>query len=1033
MHGRLAWQWLAALALMTGVAPAAQIRIGDTAVIIDEPLSAFEDGDRIVAGPAGAIQSIRDFLELRARREFVEPTRLTVERRGARIGVEIPASAHWGLHPPVALESRVIRTRAPDPLLTTLSAEERGHAALWRWDGVGAELAWREAIELREHADDSAITTWKARLGLGEAALLRRDLAAADAHFAAVDTALARGWPRAPLRFRALVHRVTICIEKRDFAGAESRLADVDALARTVKPPVLAETEWLRVSGRYQFFRDNFPAALERYEKSLELARSVVPGSAVDALVDANVGVVLWRQGDLAAAERRYSQALEIVQREAPGTVLVAGILMNLGTVHHLRRDFAAAERNYRRALDIFEATSKTSPETLRALTNLALALGLGGKPRDAIATLERVLAAQLETNPGSLDTAYTWNALGLNYGRTGDWARAETNYSRAIAIREERGLLGVGLANTLTSRGDARITLGDAAGARTDLTRALAIFDVLAPGSQARAECLHRLGTLSRQQGDVPGAMEFFRRAIDVLDRQQSHLGGSDEARSSWSAFYSSYYKDYVELLLRERRAPEAFETLERYRGRVLRAALAGGVTDAMLPAELRGERDTLRASIETSLRKLQSIEKPAEESARVSALLKELEDLRTRQDALGARIRELAPRVAELDQVQAANVSQVRASMTRDSALVSYAVLPDAVQIFVVTPGNGGRVFTARTELPAAELRERVDRLAFLLSTPSEASDARAALDRGAHDLYRLLVAPVASQLGRYPRWIVVPDGALHRLPFGALIERPAAEKGGRPRYVVESHVLTTVVSATVFGQMQRREADRTWRRGIAAFGDPQLSANARLTTSTARGDGLRDELSRPLPWARQEVEEIGRLIGPGAEVYVGTAATEARVREAALRAPALHFASHGVLDEQSPLDSFLLLAGPIAGAGRDNDGRLSAREVFDLPPLAAALVTLSACSTSASADNDGEGLLGLTRAFQANGATAVVSSLWKVSDRSTAELMLEFYRHWPAVSVDEALAKAQRKYVSRHPFYWAAFEVSGARGAR
>ncbi|HEU4781203.1 MAG TPA: CHAT domain-containing protein [Steroidobacteraceae bacterium] len=1018
-----------ALAATMLEAGAAQIHVGDAAITIDEPLSVFEPGDRLIAGPDGALRTVRDVLELRTRHEFVEPVRVTVQRGGVRTYLDLGAEAHWGLHSPVTLEAAKSRRRAPDLESAALPLEEQGYAALLRWDGATATRVWREALAMRNLVDTASIATVKARLGSAEAALLRRDLAAADGEFGIVDELLQKNWPRAPLRFRALLGRAIIAAEKRDLATSEILLKSVDTLAQTVMQPSLVEIDALRVWARLQYSRGDIDDARQRYESAYALAQRLVPDSATVALLESSIGVMIWRQGDLAGAERRFSHALEIAMREAPGSVLVAGLLMNLGTVHHLRRDFAAAERNYRRAVDFFEAVSSNSPETLRALTNLALAQGLGGKPREANLALERVLAAQEAREPNQLDVAYTQNGLGLNYGRLDDWQRAASSYTAAIAIREANGALGIGLANTLTSRGDARLTLGLADAAQADLVRALAIYDRLAPGSHARAECLHSLGRIARQQGDTAAAMDYFRRAIDVLDAQLSHLGGSDEARSSYSAYFSSYYKDYVELLLRSRRAPEAFETLERYRGRVLRAALAGEgrVMDALLPADLRAERDVLLSAIDKARNKLQSIEKPADEAEQVGRLLAELESLRARQDVLDARIRERAPRVAEIDQARAATVDQVRAALPRDTALLSFAVLPESVEIFVVTPGRGSRsIAWKHANTSAAALRERVDRLVFLLATPSEAPDARQALDAGSHEMYDLLIAPVAAELARYPNWIVVPDGPLHRLPFGALRERV----GAGARYLIESRALTTVVSATVFRQLQQRDSGRAYRPGLAAFGDPQLNSGARLSTSTARGDVLRDELARPLPWARQEVEEIARLVGASAEIYLGAEATEGRVRAVAARAPALHFASHGVLDERSPLDSFLLLAGPVPGAGTSDDGRLSAREVFELPPLAAALVILSSCSTSASADNDGEGLIGLTRAFQGNGAGAVVSSLWKVSDRSTAELMLEFYRHWPAVSADEALARAQRKFITRHPFYWAAFEVSGAR---
>ena len=82
-------------------------------------------------------------------------------------------------------------------------------------------------------------------------------------------------------------------------------------------------------------------------------------------------------------------------------------------------------------------------------------------------------------------------------------------------------------------------------------------------------------------------------------------------------------------------------------------------------------------------------------------------------------------------------------------------------------------------------------------------------------------------------------------------------------------------------------------------------------------------------------------------------------------------------------------------------------------------------------------GEGLIGLTRAFQYAGARSVVASLWEVSDRSTALLMRRFYAALHAgAAKDEALRQAQLSVLRgpqgqngfAHPFHWAAFELTG-----
>ena len=107
----------------------------------------------------------------------------------------------------------------------------------------------------------------------------------------------------------------------------------------------------------------------------------------------------------------------------------------------------------------------------------------------------------------------------------------------------------------------------------------------------------------------------------------------------------------------------------------------------------------------------------------------------------------------------------------------------------------------------------------------------------------------------------------------------------------------------------------------------------------------------------------------------------------------------------------------------------------EVFESFQLNAHLVTLSACETAVGREMGGEGLLGLTRAFQFAGARTVLSSLWNVSDASTATLMKRFYSYLrQGKTKDEALRSAQldllrsRKEGFSHPYYWAGFSLYG-----
>jgi CHAT domain-containing protein len=130
---------------------------------------------------------------------------------------------------------------------------------------------------------------------------------------------------------------------------------------------------------------------------------------------------------------------------------------------------------------------------------------------------------------------------------------------------------------------------------------------------------------------------------------------------------------------------------------------------------------------------------------------------------------------------------------------------------------------------------------------------------------------------------------------------------------------------------------------------------------------------------------------------------------------------------------LNSALVLTIPGTPTEGQDNGLLQAWEIFDQIRLDADLVTLSACDTGLGKEMGGEGLIGLTRAFQYAGARSVLASLWNLDDFRAAEFMKQFYVHLQhGQSKDEALQAAQlqmlRSRNSAHPFYWAAFTLNG-----
>jgi len=160
------------------------------------------------------------------------------------------------------------------------------------------------------------------------------------------------------------------------------------------------------------------------------------------------------------------------------------------------------------------------------------------------------------------------------------------------------------------------------------------------------------------------------------------------------------------------------------------------------------------------------------------------------------------------------------------------------------------------------------------------------------------------------------------------------------------------------------------------------------------------------------------------PTVDILTREKATEGWLQEHISEYQIIHIASHGEFDSVNPLFSSLKLTRSSSA-----DGNFEVNEVFGLE-INADIVTLSACQTGLGDIVGGDELVGLNRAFIYAGTKSILSSLWRVSDISTAVLVKHFYRNYSHENKAESLRKAQLrvKRLYPHPSYWAGFSLAG-----
>lgn len=818
----------------------------------------------------------------------------------------------------------------------------------------------------------------------------------------------------------AQVARVTY--DAGDLAGSEALHREALEIAGRLAPGSTQQAATFASLAMIAEQRGDLAAADQLDQRSLRILERLPPAATDLATVLNNVASFAFGRGDLAAAEESLLRSEAIVGRYNPGTTGHANTLTNLGSVAGARGELERAERYHRRALEIQEKLTPGGHRVaiiVRHLGDLALR---SGDLEAADERYQRALAMYERWTPEAFDVRLCLLNLAEVSLRRGRLDEAEGYARRALDIVQKRGLSPLEGAGALHALGRVARARGDLDAAGRSLEAALAIRSDVLPGGVDEAETLHELAVVAAARGRAAEAVGFDLRALAALEQQRSRVGGGDEARARFGARYAPYYHEAIARLVEAGRAEEAFHVLERLRARSFLSLLAErdlGFAD--VPPDLDRERRRANVAYDRALSAVMGAG-----SGDLAAKRQALAEARVAQAEARARIRASSPRLATLEDPQPLDLAATQAALDPGTLLVSYAIGDAAGYVFAVGPGAGEfRV----AELPTDRRRLRDSVAAFRKLLQEESRLRRGALRAASQDLGTLLLAPVATALARAERLVVVPDGPLHLLPFAALADPLAPDT---PRYLVEARPLHVVASATVFAELRKGRREDGGGR-MVAFGDPDYAAGrsgappAAVRNAAERGLGL-----VPLPAARREVRELAGLF-PEARVFVGDAATEEAAKASLPGGSLIHFACHGLAREDAPLDSALALTLPAdIAAGRDN-GLLQAWEVFEQIRLDADLVTLSACGSALGGEMSGEGVLGLTRAFQYAGARSVLSTLWTVNDESTALLMRRFYAELKrGRSKDDALRAAQRAMLrdaaTAHPYRWAAFQLAG-----
>lgn len=754
--------------------------------------------------------------------------------------------------------------------------------------------------------------------------------------------------------------------------------------------------------------------------------------------------------------------------------------LNGVGQVYEDLNERLTALDNYKQALKLFEANESPDFASVSEyqIANVYRALN---DNQQALAHYKLCIALSRRTKKRRME-AYALNEMASIYGTEGRRSESLQQYYKILNLYQTVG--------DLRGQGTALNSLGAFYFSAGDKRRALGFYRQALPlvrtsgDRELETSTLYNMAAVERAAAAPDDALAHIEQALQLIETLRTFVASPD-LRSSYFASVNKQYEFYIDLLMQlERERPG--------RGFAAKALLASEGARARSLLEILGEADTdIHHDVDEGLlREKQRLEQLLNEKAqsqvqlssaketqgKAAGVAREIRQLTAEYQLVQAKLREQNPRYATLTYPKPLKLEEIQAEIRDDDTIVLEYFLGEERSYLWVVSVDSFKSY----ELPARQMLEDKARELYELLTARQGSVGEmdedyqgriAAADRDYDEksltLSRLLLGPVASELGR-KRLLVVTEGVLQYIPFEALPLPEAAlkaetetpgEQGGTDDFVplIARHEIVNLPSASTLAAIRREShlADPA-ANVVAVLADPVFERNDPRVQGSDDGPPVEEAAAGQaavavrvlkdfatfnstshiprLPYTLQETNAILALVPADKRMAaVGFAASRETAMNSQLgRYQIVHFATHGLIDDEHPELSGILLS-LVNQKGEPENGFLQLHDIYNLK-LSSKLVILSACNTGLGKDVKGEGLVGLTRGFMYAGSKSVVASLWKVDDRATSELMALFYRAMlkenlpPAAALRSAKEILRRQTAWRAPYFWAAFVLQG-----
>jgi CHAT domain-containing protein/tetratricopeptide (TPR) repeat protein len=813
-----------------------------------------------------------------------------------------------------------------------------------------------------------------------------------------------------------------------------------------------------------------------------------------------NLALLMENQGLFDKAEPLYKNALRNAKSglgaKHPTTL---ALMNNLASLYESQGNFDKSELLYLSTIRLNESIyGKDHPNTIAGINNLGYLYLIQKNYQKAEPLFTRVLATW-ETQLGERHqkTLKALNNLARVYHKQDKLDDAEEMFTRALRLRKE--VLGEKHPDVVRSMVDIAglyISQNRNGEAEEVLREAVALSEeVLGDKHQYTFEALGALADLYEGTGQLtkalPTRLKMFDRRSDFFDRVLWAAG--ENTRQAYINLHKPEQDRFLSLLARVNNkgaAKLALHSSLKRKGLLLKISSEINkiinMTHSPTLSAKAGELNQKRKELASLTLSGPTSETPAEFQAKTNALDEKINELQA-ELGRGSMVYHVASQKVSID--------KVFNNLKVPDVLVDFLTYNDngMKMMAVVAQSDPGKCYLFfdckhnRIEMiPLGDLEPIKKAVTFFREAIQDEDAEEEELQETGSDIYSMIWEPLQAAIGDKKSIYIVPDSALHLLPFDAVIDNNG-------NFMVEDYDLKILSSSRdlVVESLPDAQGDFMILAGPDYDLDDERVKGKKVAikgkrSAVGRGmrvasHGLRSLSFEPLDGAELEGKTIKQVSDTfekleGAEkegkgiqkmaqghansvIYLQREAEEQQLRSLGKPPKMLHIATHGfflqeeerlkkrllslnrggVMSTPPPGDNPLLRAG-LAFAGinsnapflgeldTNNDGVLTAMEVLSLDLAGTQLVVLSACETGVGEIHEGEGVYGLRRAFQEAGVKSVINSLWPVSDEGTRRLMTEFYTQlFKGVPARKALKAAQLKLLQTewsHPYYWAAF---------